>query len=409
MTRLPQLEQELVAAAARLQSPRRLRAPAAHVALAVGAVAVAVIIALVIPAGEGGSPRPRPAVAPAFPPNANLEDMLGVFREPATPADDLGVTEDELDQLPDLQPGEDPTRARRVEWPGASISLWPMRDGVCYGVRNAVGCVPLDHLRREGVSVATQRNRQASAVSGVVVDGIREVVLSASGGPDLHVPVSENFFFVDLKAAAAKLEAPGWETRVQTVRWRYSGEERSFDVGHLLRDAPVPPVPSPPGITGGEPIPDVEPLPGSASDPLQFTVAGTQYTAVGFQTAQSTVCATLTKVDAGIRPSTGCFSERLLRDELASKPAHLFAGGGGGPDGFVRKGFARAEAVELTPVDRTSELTVILSKPWRPEPWKGEPIRFFFVFAPDEEAPRIPWPPLPLDVRLSDGRTVHVP
>ena len=92
VTRLPQLEQELVAAAARLQSPRRLLAPAARAALAVGAVAVAAVIALVIPAGEGGSPRPQPAAAPAFPPNAKLQDMLGVFRLPATPADDLGLS-----------------------------------------------------------------------------------------------------------------------------------------------------------------------------------------------------------------------------------------------------------------------------------------------------------------------------
>jgi hypothetical protein len=233
-------------------------------------------------------------------------------------------------------------------------------------------------------------------VSGVVVDGIREVVLSASGGPDLHVPVSENFFFVDLKAAAAKLEAPGWETRVQTVRWRYGGEERSFDVRRLLPD-------------DSEPTPGGEPLPGSASDPLEFTVAGTRYTAVGFQTSQATVCVTLTKVDAGERPSTGCFSERGLRDALARQPAHHFAGGGGGPDGFVYRGFARADAVELKPVERTSHLTVILSDPWRPEPWKGEPIRFFFVFDPDKTAPGTGWQALPLTVRLSDGRTVQAP
>jgi hypothetical protein len=409
MTRLPQLEQELVAAAARLQSPRRIVGPASRAALATAAVLVAVVVAVVLPGGDGGSGRPQAAGALPFPPNATLEDMFGVFRQPATPADDMGFTEDDLDEIPDLQPGEDPTRARRVEWPGASIFLWPMRDGVCYGVRNAGGCLPLDHLRRVGVSVGTQSNRQPSSVSGVVVDGIREVVLTASGGPDLHVTVSENFFFVDLDSAAAKLEAPGWETRVQTVRWRYSGEVRSFNVGRLLHDATVPPVPSPPGITDGAPIPDVEPLAGSVSDPLEFTVGGTRYTAVGFQTAQSTVCATLTKVGAGMRPSTGCLRGRLLRDALARQPAHHFAGGGGGPDGFVRMGFARADAVELTPVERTRDVTVILSEPWRPGPWKGEPIRFFFAFDPDEAGPREGWQALPLTVRLSDGRIVQVP
>ena len=63
-----------------------------------------------------------------------------------------------------------------------------------------------------------------------------------------------------------------------------------------------------------------------------------RYTAVGFQTSQSMVCAALTKVGAGTRPSTGCLGERLLPDALERQPAHLFAGGGGGPDGFVRRG-----------------------------------------------------------------------
>ena len=409
MTRLPQLEQELVAAAARLQSPSRILAPAARAALATVAVSAAVMLAVVLPAGDGGSGRKQAAGALPFQPNAHLEDMIGVFRQPATPADDMGFSNDDLDEIPDRQPGEDPTRARRVEWPGASIFMWPTRDGVCYGVAGGSGCLPLDHLRRVGVSVGTQSDRQASSVSGVVVDGIREVVLTASGGPDLHVPVSENFFFVDLSSAAVKLEAPGWETRVQTVRWRYSGEERSFNVGRLLHDATVPPVPSPPGITDGAPKPDVEPLAGSLSDPLEFTVAGTRYTAVGFQTSQSTVCVTLTKVDAGRQPSISCLGERLLPDALARKPAHHFAGGGGGPDGFVYTGFARADAVALTPVERTSDVTVILSEPWRPEPWKGEPIRFFFAFDPDKATPRERWQALPLTVRLNDGRTVQVP
>jgi hypothetical protein len=166
---------------------------------------------------------------------------------------------------------------------------------------------------------------------------------------------------------------------------------------------PAPPAPPPPSLEG------VEPLPGSSSDPLHFTVAGTRYTAVGFQSSQSTVCMTLTKVDSGLRPSVGCLGMRLLPDALAKHPARLFAGGGGGPDGIVRKGFARADAVEVAPVDRASGLTVVLSEPWRPEPWEGEPIRFFFVFDPEEEAPSVPSPALPLEVRLSDGRTVQVP
>jgi hypothetical protein len=167
VSRLPQLEQELVAAAARLGTPRRMVAPAARVAIAVAAVVAIVAAAGVVAVVDGGDDRrPQAAGPPPFPPDAELEDMLGVFRKPATPADDMGFTEDDYDTIPDRQPGEDPTRARRVEWPGASIFLWPMRDGVCYGVRGGGGCPPLDHIRRMGVSVGIQSSSRHSSVHG---------------------------------------------------------------------------------------------------------------------------------------------------------------------------------------------------------------------------------------------------
>jgi hypothetical protein len=398
MTRLPQLEQELVAAAARLGSPRRMVAPAARAALAIAVVVVVVVVAGVVAVVDGDGGRPQATGAPPFPPDANLEDMLGVFRQPATPADDMGFTKDDFNQIPDRQPGEDPTRARRVEWPGASISLWPMRDGVCHGVGGGGGCVGLDHLRRMGVSVGLHSSSRQQSVYGVVVDGIEEVVLTASGGPDLPVPVRENFFFVDLEAAAAKLGTPGWVERVQTVRWRYGGEERGSNVGRFLQRVVAPP--APPGMSDGAPVPNVDPLAESTSDPLSFTVAGARYTAIGFQTSRSHVCTSLEEVDAGVPHGQSCLSERLLRNALERQPAHLFAGGGG-----VRNGFARADVVDIAATDAT----VVLSEPWRPEPWEGEPIRFFFVFDPDEPAPGERLPEVPLAVRLSDGQTVQVP
>jgi hypothetical protein len=69
MTRIPQLEQELVAAAGRLRSPRRLVRPATRAALAVGAVAVAVVVAVVVAADNDnhGGRRPQPAGAQGTP------------------------------------------------------------------------------------------------------------------------------------------------------------------------------------------------------------------------------------------------------------------------------------------------------------------------------------------------------
>jgi hypothetical protein len=202
VSRLPQLEQELVAAAGRLGSPKRAVRPAARAALAIAAVVVALVAAGVVAVVDGGDDPAQPAAGPpSFPPDATLEDVLGIFRTPATPADDTGLTKDDFNEIPDHQPGEDPTQARRVEWPGASISLWPMRDGVCYGVRGGGGCVPLDLVRDKGVSVGIHSSSRHSSVHGVVVDGIEEVVVSASDGPDLRVPVRENFFFLDLETA----------------------------------------------------------------------------------------------------------------------------------------------------------------------------------------------------------------
>jgi hypothetical protein len=54
VTRIPELEQELVAAAARLQTPQRVVRPAVRAALAAGALAVAVALIAVIAADDHG-------------------------------------------------------------------------------------------------------------------------------------------------------------------------------------------------------------------------------------------------------------------------------------------------------------------------------------------------------------------
>jgi hypothetical protein len=204
------------------------------------------------------------------------------------------------------------------------------------------------------------------------------------------VPVRENFFFVDLETAA--VEGP------HSVTWRYGGEERSLDVGRLVEHS-VPLL----GVDEGEPVPDTEALAQSASAPLSFTVAGTRYTAVGFHTSRSMICTSLVVVDSGTPHGQSCLSERLLPEALEERPAHLFAGGS------VGTGYARGDVVEITPGDAAGGATVVLSEPWSPEPWAGEPIRFFFVFRIEEPGPGEPRPPTPLTVRLSDGQTVRVP
>lgn len=68
MTRIPQLEQELVAAAGRLGSPRRLLGPAMRAALAAAAVALVVVLAVVVGAEKnedrGGHRTGTPTLQP---------------------------------------------------------------------------------------------------------------------------------------------------------------------------------------------------------------------------------------------------------------------------------------------------------------------------------------------------------
>jgi hypothetical protein len=385
MTRLPQLEQELIAAATRLPRPRRLIGPA----LAVGTM-LAVVLAVLLAAGEDADHSAERSASLPFPPGAQLEDMLAIFRRPATEADDAGIR-----QINDRLPGEDPSRSRRVRSPDAKIFMWPMREGVCYDVGRGGGCVRLEHLRRQGVTVGTHSSGGRRSFYGIVVDGVREVVLIAPGGRERRVAVTDNFFFVNLRSG----------TPVVEVSWRYAGRTRSYDASAIL-DVLAPP--APPGAPEGAPDPRVEPRVESASRPLEFAVAGTRYRAVGFHTQRTAVCVALTDLDAGRLSGSSCLSERILRDALQSRPAHQFAGGG--HPVLVHTGFARADVIEIAPVERPGEVTVILSEPWRPRPWRGEPIRFFFAFdrAPGAIKPGGP-PRAELEARLKDGRAVRVP
>jgi hypothetical protein len=76
VTRIPQLEQELVAAAGRLGSPRRLIQPAARVALALGAFAVAAVLAVIVVADNDkqGGRRQHPASGTPGVPNPDMID-----------------------------------------------------------------------------------------------------------------------------------------------------------------------------------------------------------------------------------------------------------------------------------------------------------------------------------------------
>jgi hypothetical protein len=114
-----------------------------------------------------------------------LADVIAAFRRPQTPRDDHGFTKADLDDVPDRQPGEDPTRSRRVGLPSGPVYLWPMTDGVCSSFG---GCIGIDSLLDVGgvalgtsFSSGTEGRPAHREVNGVVVDGISEIRLS---GPE---------------------------------------------------------------------------------------------------------------------------------------------------------------------------------------------------------------------------------
>ena len=78
MTRIPELEQELVAAAARLRSPRRVLRPAARAALAATAVAVVVVLAFVEATDRNGADRRRQPAGTAPGAKLAIDGQAGV-------------------------------------------------------------------------------------------------------------------------------------------------------------------------------------------------------------------------------------------------------------------------------------------------------------------------------------------
>jgi hypothetical protein len=299
VTRVPQLEQELLAAATRLRGPRRIGARALRAALAAGAVAL--VVAVVVSAGDGGGGRHQAPGAPGFPPSAGLEDMLGVFRTPATPADDNGFSKDDLSELPDRQPGEDPTRSRRVEWPGATVFLWPMRDGVCYGVGGGgvrAARLPTAHgrrgwdpqLRPAGVGLGRGRRRHPGGGG----HGLRGPEPARGGQRELLLRRPEPG---GSQAPDSRMGGEGPEGQLAL-----RGEGAKF----RHRQAAAAHRPTGPASSDGATAarkPDVEPLAGSLSERLELTAAGISYTAVGFRTRRSSLCAALTEADEGAPPA----------------------------------------------------------------------------------------------------------
>jgi len=141
VTRIPQLEQELVAAAARLQGPRRLLGPAARAALAAAALVAVAVLTIVGTADDDGDRRARPSGASSLPPDPDLVDheagvrfaldgrVLTVSVLPSAPSKTRtrlngarirATCGQAFTEGPGPGPGTDPRQARTRLWPAGS-------------------------------------------------------------------------------------------------------------------------------------------------------------------------------------------------------------------------------------------------------------------------------------------------
>jgi hypothetical protein len=238
MTLIPDLERQLTdAAGSRVRAPRRLARLAAVTGIAAALLAGLLTLLLDRPDEPGRAPagllgldipRDRPP---------ELRDLFAVFRREATPRDDSGWTKEELDDIPDRQPREDPTRSRRVGPPDDPAYLWPMRDGVCSSFGN---CLKTDVLvDLGGVSLGTSFSsfpggRQDKAgVHGIAVDGIEEIRLTRPGEDDIVVPVERNTFRLDVSEIRPLPKGARWTDA--------GGEEHAFSGTDLFPRLPDPP------------------------------------------------------------------------------------------------------------------------------------------------------------------------
>jgi hypothetical protein len=142
VTRIPQLEQELVAAAGRLRSPRRLVRPAVRAALAVGAVVVAAVLALIVASDRNENRRAHRTGTPPSQPGTRLATdgeagvsfrldgrVLTVSLLPSAPSKTRDMVNgariratcgQAFAEGPGPGPGPDPLQTRTRLWPAGS-------------------------------------------------------------------------------------------------------------------------------------------------------------------------------------------------------------------------------------------------------------------------------------------------
>jgi hypothetical protein len=219
---MPELERVLVAAANR-RRPRGLVREAGAAAL-VAAVAAAVVLLVTPPdGGDDGDAVVRPLAG-----GSELVGLMSVFGAEQGGASALGVSEDEFRDLGPSAPPETPQQprdvglVRRIEFPSATLQVWPVREAVCMEVAEhrrragaSAGCHSLSELRRRGITSPGAAVPEPGAdvpwlLTGFAANGVEQVSVVLRGGAMRTFAVRHNAYVVSLDQPTPPPTALRW-------------------------------------------------------------------------------------------------------------------------------------------------------------------------------------------------------
>lgn len=185
-----------------MSGERDVRVRLAALAVAVAVLAVVVVVAV---AGGGGERDASRAAAPSSSATPGAADrsadrelgrLVTPFRRKQASDDRLPPSfSTSLERRHDDQPGEAPSRSRRVRIPGGPAFVWPMSDGVCYASTGPLlGCFPTAVIRARGIAFGTSfsSGKREVQLFGIVRAGVSSVRLTLRGGRHIRLRVYDS-------------------------------------------------------------------------------------------------------------------------------------------------------------------------------------------------------------------------
>jgi hypothetical protein len=153
----------------------------------------------------------------------------------------------------------------------------------------------------------------------------------------------------------------------------WSGDEAPPDRALPAGEEREPPPAPPPSSRRPQPVP------GSLSPPVILEFDGARYRMFGFRSRRGDmICVRVNRIDTmpGIDSET-CAGERNLRRGL--RDTGVLKVGGGGGEHLSIAGFTEASILDVYLEGTRRRHRIVMTEPWRPKPWRGEPIRAFLA------------------------------